>query len=189
MARSARVGHRQIQVSGPLPSHYRLLTINLNHASPSHNARLNATNSAVATPLSSILIRPRRPSNSTTAPGKLPAGGAISSTNVGGAVRRVWRGASAVAFTTRLFTGGTAASARCLSLPYSRCRAFAVGLIPARGPVLPPPPTKNPESARGGRANSATASDAVYLPHVRGNNRNLVGHRLSSLPSWAKDRH
>ena len=39
----------------------------LDHASPSHNARLSATNSAVATPLNSIFIRPRGPSNSTTA--------------------------------------------------------------------------------------------------------------------------
>src|ERR1017187_7739917 len=65
---------------------------NLDHASPSHNARLSATNSAVATPLSSIFIRPRGPSNSTTAPGRVPKRGAISSTNVGGAVRRARRG-------------------------------------------------------------------------------------------------
>src|ERR1019366_8683912 len=107
MGRCARVGHRQKQVSGHLPSHYRLLTINLDHGSQFHNARLSATNSAVATPLSSILIRPRGPSSSTTAPGKLPAGGAISSTNVGGAVCRARRGPPARAFTIRLFTVGT----------------------------------------------------------------------------------
>src|ERR1035441_8993632 len=50
----------------------------LNHGSQFHNARLSATSSSLATPLSSILIRPRGPSSSTTAPGKLPEGGAIS---------------------------------------------------------------------------------------------------------------
>src|SRR2546422_48329 len=43
----------------------------LDHASPSHNARLSATNSAVAIPLICILIRPRGPSNSTRHSGKL----------------------------------------------------------------------------------------------------------------------
>src|SRR5262249_22884179 len=37
------------------------LESDLNHASPSHNARLSATSSAVAIPFSSILIRPARP--------------------------------------------------------------------------------------------------------------------------------
>src|ERR1019366_3410653 len=80
----------------------------LDHGSQFHNARLSATNSAVATPLSSILIRPRGPSSSTTAPGKLPGGGAISSTNVGDPVRRARRGTSAGAFATRFFTAGIA---------------------------------------------------------------------------------
>src|SRR5206468_1623482 len=61
---------------------------NLDHASPSHNARLMATSSAVAIPLNSIRIRPRGPSNSTRHSGELPGHGAISSTNAGGATRR-----------------------------------------------------------------------------------------------------
>src|SRR5208337_1704962 len=65
--------------------HYRTECIHLNqngsnldHGSQFHNARLSATNSAVPTPLSSIFIRPRGPSNSTTAPGRVPNRGAIS---------------------------------------------------------------------------------------------------------------
>jgi DNA mismatch repair protein MutS len=78
-----------------------------------------------ATPNSLIvLIRPRGPSNSTRHSGKLPGRAAISSTNAGGA-DRARRGAAAGAFATE-----PAASARCFSLPYSRCGAFAVGKIP-----------------------------------------------------------
>jgi tetratricopeptide (TPR) repeat protein len=41
--------------------------------------------------------------------------------------REARRGTAVRTFAPRLFTAGPAASARCLSLPYSRCRAFAVG--------------------------------------------------------------
>ena len=97
----------------------------LNHAPSSHNARLSATNSAGPTPLNSIFIRPRGPSNSTTALATLPGRGVINSINVGGAGGRAWRGITDRAFLTTFFSC-PGASARSFSLPYSRCRAFAV---------------------------------------------------------------
>src|SRR5208283_4500563 len=62
------------------------------------------------------------------------------------------------------------------------------GLSRAPAPVLPPPPTMNLEAVHGERANSATAQTPGNLPHVGGNIRNLVSHRLSSSPRGALDR-
>jgi len=86
-------------------------------------------NSAVATPLNSIFIRPRGPSNSTTALATLPGRGVMSSINVAGTGGRAWRGIADVTFLSTFFAG-PAAPARSFSLPYSRLRAFAVRLIP-----------------------------------------------------------
>ena len=67
---------------------YKDPAVVMEHATPQEafgriKARLSATNSAGATPLNSIFIRPRGPSNSTTALATLPGRGVINSINVG----------------------------------------------------------------------------------------------------------
>jgi hypothetical protein len=73
-------------------------------------------------------VLPRRPCNSITHSDRPAVGDGISSRNAGGAMGRERRAVGVL--TIRDFTTGLADSISRLSLPYSKCRACAVGETP-----------------------------------------------------------
>ena len=101
----------------------------LNHCD-SQNARLSPLRSGAVVPFHSMRSLPRRPSNSIKHSDRPTAGDVISSTNAGGAVGHLRRGPTRGTFTTRTFAAGLADRSKRFSLPYSKCKPFAVGQTP-----------------------------------------------------------
>lgn len=90
-------------------------------------------------------------------------------------------------FATRPFNAGTGACPRCLSLPYSRGRVFAVGKTPCSRASSAVAIHKRSEiGKRPSCALRHRLKRRQSLPRLGEDIRSLAGHRLSSSPSMGK---